>query len=165
MKKKKIYVTRPSMPPYEEYIEMIKPLWDTHNLTNMGVYHEELEKELENYLGADKVSLMSNGHMALEMALQAMDLSGEVITTPFTFVSTTHAIVRNGLTPVFCDINIENYTIDADKIEQLITEKTSAILPVHVYGSVCDVEKIEEIAKVHNLKVIYDAAHAFGVKY
>lgn len=165
MKNEKIYVTRPSMPPYEEYIEMIKPLWDTHNLTNMGTYHRELEKELENYLGVDNVSLMSNGHMALEMTLQAMNLSGEVITTPFTFVSTTHAIVRNRLTPVFCDINLEDYTIDVDKLEQLITEKTSAILPVHVYGNVCNVEKIEEIAKAHNLKVIYDAAHAFGVKY
>lgn len=161
----KIYVTRPSMPPYEEYIEMIKPLWDTHKLTNMGEYHKKLEKELGNYLGVNNVSLMTNGHMALEMILQAMNLQGEVITTPFTFVSTTHAIVRNGLTPVFCDINKDDYTIDVDKIEQLITEKTSAILPVHVYGRVCNVEKIEKIAKKHHLKVIYDAAHAFGVKY
>lgn len=161
----RIYVTRPSMPPYEEYIEMIKPLWDTHRLTNMGEHHKKLEKELENYLGVNYVSLMTNGHMALEMILQAMNLKGEVITTPFTFVSTTHAIVRNGLTPVFCDVNRNDYTIDADKIESLITEKTSAILPVHVYGRVCNVEKIEKIARKYQLKVIYDAAHAFGVKY
>lgn len=165
MEKEKIYVTRPSMPPYEEYIEMIKPLWDNHSLTNMGDYHKKLEEELKKYLKVEYISLMTNGHMALEMALQAMDLRGEVITTPFTFVSTTHAIVRNGLTPVFCDINKNDYTIDAEKIEDLITEKTSAILPVHVYGRVCAVEKIESIARKHNLKVIYDAAHAFGVQY
>lgn len=161
----KIYVTRPSMPPYEEFIEMIRPLWSTHKLTNMGEYHKKLERELENYLGVNHVSLITNGHMALEMILQAMKLKGEVITTPFTFISTTHAIVRNGLTPVFCDINREDYTIDADQIESLITERTSAILPVHVYGRVCNVEKIEKIAKKHCLKVVYDAAHAFGVKY
>lgn len=161
----RIYVTRPSMPPYEEYIEMIKPLWDSHRLTNMGKYHKKLEKELENYLGVDHVSLMTNGHIALEMILQAMNLEGEVITTPFTFVSTTHAIVRNGLTPVFCDINREDYTIDADKIESLITERTSAILPVHVYGRVCAVDKIDKIAERYHLKVVYDAAHAFGIKY
>lgn len=161
----RIYVTRPSMPPYEEFIEMIKPLWTTHRLTNMGEYHKKLEKAMENYLGVNHVSLMTNGHMALEMILQAMNLEGEVITTPFTFVSTTHAIVRNGLTPVFCDINREDYTIDVDKIESLITERTSAILPVHVYGRVCDVDTVEKIAQKHHLKVIYDAAHAFGVKY
>lgn len=161
----RIYVTRPSMPPYEEFIEMIKPLWATHSLTNMGEYHKKLEKELENYLGVNYVSLMTNGHMALEMILQAMNLEGEVITTPFTFVSTTHAIVRNGLKPVFCDINKEDYTIDVNQIESLITDRTSAILPVHVYGRVCDVDTIEKIAQKHHLKVIYDAAHAFGVKY
>ncbi|TCL59374.1 dTDP-4-amino-4,6-dideoxygalactose transaminase [Kineothrix alysoides] len=160
-----IYVTRSSMPPYEEYIEMIKPLWESHKLTNMGENHKKLESELKKYLGVKNVSLMTNGHMALEMALQAMHLSGEVITTPFTFVSTTHAIVRNNLTPVFCDINERDLTIDVDKIEELITEKTSAIVPVHVYGHICDVERIEQIAKKYNLKVIYDAAHAFGVTY
>lgn len=165
MKDSKIYVTRSSMPPYEEYIEMIKPLWDTHRLTNMGEYHKKLEVELSKYLGVSHISLMTNGHMALEMILQAMNLKGEIITTPFTFVSTTHAIVRNGLTPVFCDIYKNDYTIDADKIEDLITEKTSAILPVHVYGRMCNVEKIDEIAQRHHLKVIYDAAHAFGVRY
>lgn len=151
------------MPPYEEYIEMIKPLWETARLTNMGVYHKRLEEELQDFLGIPHISLMTNGHMALEMALQALKLDGEVITTPFTFVSTTHAIVRNGLTPVFCDINKDNYTIDVDKIENLITDKTCAIVPVHVYGQVCDVERIYEIAQRHGLKVVYDAAHAFGV--
>lgn len=165
MHNNKIYVTKPSMPPYEEYIEMIKPLWDSHNLTNMGIYHNRLEEELQKYLGVNHLELMTNGHMALEMAIQAMGLKGEVITSPFTFVSTTHAIVRNGLTPVFCDINEEDYTIDTNKIERLITDKTSAIVPVHVYGRICDVENIAKIANKFNLKVIYDAAHAFGVKY
>ena len=131
----------------------------------MGVKHKQLEKDLKQYLMVDGVSLFSNGHMALEMALQALAIKGEVITTPFTFASTTHAIVRNGLTPVFCDITAENYTIDVNKIESLITKDTVAILPVHVYGQVCNVEEIDRIAKLHNLKVIYDAAHAFGVKY
>lgn len=162
---KKIFVTRASMPPFEEYVEEIKELWDTHILTNMGVKHKELEKKLENYLHVKNVSLMVNGHMALELAIQAMDLTGEVITTPFTFASTTHAIVRNGLTPVFCDIDPETYTMDPDKIKELITERTSAIIPVHVYGNICNTERIEEIAKKYGLKVIYDAAHAFGEEY
>lgn len=153
------------MPPFEEYMETIRPLWDSVWLTNMGALHNELTKKLEDYLEVGNVSLFVNGHMALEMVLQAMDLEGEVITTPFTFASTTHAIVRNGLTPVFSDIESDNYTIDPEKIEALITDKTSAIVPVHVYGCLCDVEAIEKIAKAHGLKVIYDAAHAFGVKY
>lgn len=161
----KIYVTRSSMPSYEEYIEEIKSLWDTHILTNMGEKHKLLEKQLKEYLEVDNLSLMVNGHMALELALQAFDLHGEVITTPFTFASTTHAIVRNGLTPVFCDIEPDHFTIDANKIEDLITEKTCAIVPVHVYGNICDVEKIQEIAEKYHLKVIYDGAHAFGEKY
>lgn len=161
----KIYVTRSSMPSYEEYIEEIKSLWDTHILTNMGEKHKLLEKQLKEYLEVDNLSLMVNGHMALELALQAFDLHGEVITTPFTFASTTHAIVRNGLTPVFCDIEPDHFTIDASKIEELITEKTCAIVPVHVYGNICDVEKIQKIAEKYNLKVIYDGAHAFGEKY
>lgn len=161
----KILVTKSSMPPFEEYIEEIKDLWDSHILTNMGPKHKELEERLKDYLQVKNVSLMVNGHLALELAVQAMNLTGEVITTPFTFASTTHAIVRNGLTPVFCDIDPETYTIDADKIEELITDKTSAIVPVHVYGNICDVEKIEKIAKKYGLKVIYDAAHAFGETY
>lgn len=160
-----IYTTRPSMPDYEEYIEQIKPIWESRWLTNMGKQHDEFERELGEKLGVENIMLFVNGHMALEMVLQAMHLSGEVITTPFTFVSTTHAIYRNGLTPVFCDINETDYTIDVSKIEELITEKTTAIVPVHVYGNICDVEKIEEIARKHHLKVIYDAAHAFGVNY
>lgn len=162
----KVLVTRSSMPPYEEYTEMIKKLWDSHWLTNMGEYHNQLEKELIDFLKVPKVSLMSNGHMALEMAIQAMNLpaGSEVITTAFTFVSTTHAIVRNGLKPVFCDITMDDYTIDVSKIEDLITENTSAIIPVHVYGNLCNVDEIQRIADKYRLKVIYDAAHAFGVE-
>ncbi|MBC5658709.1 DegT/DnrJ/EryC1/StrS family aminotransferase [Anaerosacchariphilus sp. NSJ-68] len=160
-----IPVTRSSMPSFEEYVEEIKELWESHWLTNMGIKHKTLEEQLKKYLGVNGISLFCNGHMALEMAIQAMNLSGEVITTPFTFASTTHAIVRNGLTPVFCDINEKDYTIDVDKIETLITDKTSAIIPVHVYGNMCDVERIEKLARKYDLKVIYDAAHAFGVKY
>lgn len=162
----KIFVTKSSMPPMEEYIEEIREIWDSHWLTNMGKKHEKLTDELREYLGVPHISLFSNGHMALELALQAMDLQeGEVITTPFTFASTTHAIVRNGFTPVFCDINETDYTIDADKIEDLITDRTVAIVPVHVYGNICHVEKIEKIARKYDLKVIYDAAHAFGETY
>ena len=160
-----IRVTRSSMPPFEEYVEAIRPLWESAWLTNKGANHEMLEKKLTEYLGVPNVSLFVNGHMALEMTLQAMGLKGEVITTPFTFASTTHAIVRNGLRPVFCDINPRDCTIDVTKIEELITPSTCAIVPVHVYGSICNVDEIDRIAKRHNLKVIYDAAHAFGVEY
>lgn len=165
MYNEKLYTTRPSMPPYEEYIRQIKRIWDAAWLTNMGEQHNELEKAVAEYLGVEKASLFVNGHMALEMTLQAFELKGEVITTPFTFISTTHAITRNDLTPVFCDIREDNFTIDASKIEALITDRTTAIVPVHVYGNVCDVEAIEELADKYGLKVIYDAAHAFGVKY
>lgn len=167
MQNEKIYVTQSSMPPYEEYIEAIKPLWESHWLTNMGTYHKELEEKLKQYLDVPELSLMVNGHMALEMAIQAFNFpeGAEVITTPFTFVSTTHAIVRNKLQPVFCDVKLSDGTIDETKIEDLITEKTVAIIPVHVYGNVCNVEEIQKIADKYGLKVIYDAAHAFGVKY
>lgn len=163
----KILVTQSSMPSYEEYIEAIKPLWDSHWLTNMGAYHRQLEQELKEYLDVPYISLMVNGHMALELAIQAFDFpeGAEIITTPFTFISTTHAIVRNRLKPVFCDVKLFDGTIDESKIEGLITENTVAILPVHVYGNVCNVEVIQKIADKYNLKVIYDAAHAFGVKY
>lgn len=161
----KILVTRSSMPSKEEYFEEIESLWDSHWLTNMGEKHNRLEKSLKEYLGVSNISLFSNGHMALELVLQALDLHGEVITTPFTFASTTHAIVRNGLQPVFCDIKEDDYTIDETKIESLITEQTCAILPVHVYGHMCNVEAIEHMARKYHLKVIYDAAHAFGVRY
>lgn len=153
------------MPELDEYIEEIKSLFETHWLTNMGPKHNELERRLAEYLKVRNILLFSNGHMALELLIQAMGLTGEVITTPFTFASTTHAIVRNGLTPVFCDVNPVDYTIDVNKIEELITEKTSAILPVHVYGHICDVEAIQRIAEKHHLKVIYDAAHTFGEEY
>lgn len=153
------------MPEFEEYIEEIKDIWDTHWMTNMGSKHNLLEEKLAEYLKVAHVSLFSNGHMALEMLIQALRLSGEIITTPYTFASTTHAIVRNGCVPVFCDINPKDYTIDVTKLESLITDRTSAILPVHVYGNICNVEEIERIAKKHGLKVIYDAAHTFGVEY
>lgn len=163
-----IMVTKSSIPKLEEYISEIKPIFETSILTNMGPIHEKLRNELVKYLEVSNVSLFTNGHLALEIGIHALDLEedgGEIITTPFTFVSTTNAIVRNGFKPVFCDIKEEDYTIDCDKIEELITDKTVAILPVHVYGNVCDVEKINTIADKYNLKTIYDAAHAFGVKY
>ena len=167
MENDKILVTRSSMPPYEEYIEAIKPLWESHWLTNMGQYHKQLEQELKEYLDVSELSLMVNGHMALELAIQSFGFpeGAEVITTPFTFISTTHAIVRNRLQPVFCDVKMSDGTIDESKIEDLITEKTVAIVPVHVYGNVCNIEEIQRIADKYNLKVIYDAAHAFGVQY
>lgn len=160
-----ILVTRSSMPEFEEYTEEIQDLWRTRWLTNMGIKHIELQEKLREYLKIDNIELFTNGHMALELSIQALGLKGEVITTPFTFASTTHAIVRNGLRPVFCDIDPKTFTIDSAKIEDLITDKTSAILPVHVYGNVCDVEKIQKIADKYGLKVIYDAAHAFGITY
>lgn len=159
-----INVTRSSMPEFEEYCEEIRDIWDSRWLTNMGIKHRELQAGLEEYLGAKHVTLFTNGHLALENLIEALELHGEIITTPFTFASTTHAILRCGCTPVFCDINPIDYTIDVDKLEALITEKTVAILPVHVYGNLCDTERIDAIAKAHGLKVIYDAAHAFGVK-
>ena len=160
-----INVTRSSMPPFEEYCKEIEGLWESHWLTNMGVKHKQLQVQLEKYLDTAHVILYTNGHLALENVIAAMDFpeGGEVITTPFTFVSTTHAIVRNRLTPVFCDINDVDYTMDVTKIEALITEKTVAIVPVHVYGNLCDMDAIQAIADKHGLKVIYDAAHAFGV--
>ena len=160
-----INVTRSSMPSFEEYCEEIRELWDSHWLTNMGVKHRQLQAELEKYLDTPHVTLYTNGHLALEYIIAAMGLpqGGEVITTPFTFASTTHAIVRNGLVPVFCDVNDADYTMDVTKLEALITERTCAIMPVHVYGNLCDVEGIQRIADKHGLKVIYDAAHAFGV--
>lgn len=166
MEEREIFVTRSSMPSFDEYIEAIKPLWDSHWLTNMGTFHRQLEAELRGYLDVPCLSLTVNGHMALELVIQALDLpeGSEVITTPFTFISTTHAIVRNRLVPIFCDVKCEDGNIDETKIEALITERTSAILPVHVYGNICAVEAIDEIAARFGLKVIYDAAHAFGVK-
>jgi len=157
-----INVTRASLPPFEEYCGEIKELWDSHWITNNGAKHRELENKLREYLAAPQVTLFTNGHLALENTLEAFELKGEVITTPFTFASTTNAIVRRGLKPVFCDIDPVTYTLDPEKLEALITPETSAIVPVHVYGNICDTEAIERIAGEHGLKVIYDAAHAFG---
>lgn len=162
---KKILVTKSSMPSLDEYVEEIREMWDTHWLTNMGPKHRKLQEALKDYLKVENIELLTNGHMALELSIQAMRLKGEVITTPFTFASTTHAIVRNGLVPVFCDINAEDFTIDVSKIEALITDRTCAILPVHVYGNICNIEEIEYIAQKYGLKVIYDAAHTFGETY
>jgi len=163
----KVLVTRSSMPPIEEYENEIKELWDSHWLTNMGAKHKQFQAELESMLGVPHVELYCNGHLALENIIEAFGFpkGSEVITTPFTFASTTHAIVRCGLKPVFCDVNPSDYTIDVTKIESLITDKTVAIIPVHVYGNLCDVETIKSIADKYGLKVIYDAAHAFAVKY
>ena len=160
-----ILVTRSSMPSFEEYLDEIKELWDSHWLTNMGPKHQKFQTELIDYLGVEQIDLFTNGHMAIELSLQAMNLQGEVITTPFTFASTTHAIVRNKLEPVFCDVNPIDFTMDVEKIEGLITDRTCAIMPVHVYGNVCNVEEIDRIARKYGLKVIYDAAHTFGVRY
>lgn len=163
-----IPVTRSSMPPFEEYCEEIRSLWDSRWLTNCGEKHEMLKNSLAKYLGVPHADLFVNGHSALECALEALELGNdgrtEVITTPFTFISTTNAIVRKGLTPVFCDIEPDAFTIDVEKIESLITEKTCALVPVHVYGNVCDVAAIAALAQKYDLKVIYDAAHAFGVR-
>ena len=160
-----INVTCSSMPFFEEYCDEIKDMWDSHWLTNMGSKHSRFQKQLEEYLDVPHVSLYTNGHLALENIIAAMNFThgGEVITTPFTFASTTHAIVRNGLVPIFCDINDTNYTMDVRKIEALINDRTCAIIPVHVYGNICDDTVIEDIACRHGLKVIYDAAHAFGI--
>ena len=162
--KEKIQVTKATLPPINEFQEIIKSIWSTNLLTNNGPLHDKFERKLINYLNTKNVTLFTNGHLALDIAIKSLNLTGEVITTPFTFASTTHAITLNNLTPVFCDINKTNFTIDADKIEQLITDKTSAIIAVHVFGYPCDIEKINSIAKKYNLKVIYDAAHAFGVE-
>ncbi len=165
MSEKTIYVTKSSLPPFEEYVEEIREIWDTSRLTNMGPKHEQLRAKMKEYLDVAHMDLFTNGHMALEMTLQAMNLRGEVITTPFTFISTTHAIVRNGLEPVFCDIDPTDFTIDTARLEELITDRTTAIVPVHVYGNICRVEEIERIAEKYGLKVLYDAAHAFGCTY
>ena len=162
----RILVTRSSMPTLEEYVEEITPLWESHWLTNMGVEHKKLETALKERLGVNGLALFTNGHNALECILEAMALptGGEIITTPFTFASTTHAIMRKGLTPVFADVKADDLTLDPESVECMITPRTCAIVPVHVYGNLCDVEAIQGIADRHGLKVIYDAAHAFGVE-
>ncbi|MBN2610912.1 MAG: DegT/DnrJ/EryC1/StrS family aminotransferase [Bacteroidales bacterium] len=161
---KPVYVTQPSMPPLEEFTEYLKLIWESKQLTNNGRFHQELEKELCNYLGVKFISLFSNGTLALITALQSLRVTGEVITTPFSFVATTHALWWNGIKPVFADIEPEFYNLNPDKIEAAITPQTTAILPVHVYGNPCNVDKIQKIADTYGLKIIYDACHAFGVK-
>jgi dTDP-4-amino-4,6-dideoxygalactose transaminase len=159
-----IRVTKTFLPPINEYIDEIKKIWNTNWVTNDGEIHKELEENLRNYLGVNATALFTNGHSALDIAIKSLKLEGEVITTPFTFASTTHAIVMNNLKPVFCDIKSSDFTMDENKIEELISDKTCAIIPVHVFGYPCNIKKIDEIAKKYNLKVIYDAAHVFGVK-
>ena len=161
----RINVARPSLPSKEEYLDEISELWETRMLTNMGVKYDRFREDLKDYTGCSNVSLFVNGHSALECALEVLGLQGEVITTPYTFASTTHAIVRRGLKPVFADIRLDDFNIDPSLIEPLIGPETSAIVPVHVYGNLCDVDAIQEIADRHGLKVVYDAAHAFGVTY
>jgi dTDP-4-amino-4,6-dideoxygalactose transaminase len=160
---KKIYVTRPSLPPLDRFVEKLEDLWESRWLTNNGKFHQEFEKALSKYLCVPYCSLVSNGTLGLIIALQALRITGEVITTPYSFVATTHALHWNGIRPVFCDIEEKSLSIDPSKIEALITPKTTAILPVHVYGYPSDVNAISQIADTYGLKVIYDAAHAFGV--
>lgn len=159
-----VNVTKTYMPPFSEFTAEIERLWNNSWITNNGELHQEFEKKLIDFLSINNVSLLVNGHLALETAIKTLGITGEVITTPFTFASTTHAIVNNNLKPVFCDIDLSDYNIDCTKIEALINENTSAIMPVHVFGTPCNVDAIERIAQKYNLKVLYDAAHAFGVE-
>ena len=164
MNSKPILVTQPSLPSLEEFTSSLQTIWDNKWLTNNGAFHQEFEKKLADHLGVPYVAIFSNGTLALMTAYQVLGLEGEIITTPYSFVATAHAMLWNKLTPVFCDVDPVYGNLDPEKIEASITPKTSAIVPVHVYGNPCEVEKIEAIAKKHNLKVIYDAAHAFGVE-
>ena len=161
---KKITVTSPLLPKLEDFIPMLQDIWDRKWLTNNGFYHKELEKALADYLGVKYISLFTNGTLPLITALQALRITGEVITTPYSFVATTHSIWWNGLKPVFVDVDEETGNIDPEKIEAAITPHTTAIMPVHVYGTPCNTKRIQEIADIYGLKIIYDAAHAFGVR-
>lgn len=161
---KPIYVTQPYLPPIEEFIPYLQRIWDNKILTNGGPFHQQLEKELCEYLGVNHISLFTNGTIALVTALQALRITGEVITTPYSFVATAHSLLWNGIKPVFVDIDPQTLNLDPNKIESAITPQTTAIMPVHCYGRSCDVDAIQRIADRYNLKVIYDAAHAFGVK-
>jgi len=164
MEKEKIFVTSPALPPLQELIPYLQEIWDSRILTNGGPFHEKLEKELCRYLDVEYVCLFTNATIALLTALQALKLTGEVITTPFSFVATSHSLLWNRLRPVFVDIDPKTLNLDPAKIEAAITSDTTAIMPVHCYGHPCDVDAIERIATKHGLKVIYDAAHAFGVQ-
>jgi dTDP-4-amino-4,6-dideoxygalactose transaminase len=164
MDEKKLYVTQPFLPPLEEFIPYLEQIWDSKILTNGGPMHQEFEAALARYLGVEHLSLFTNATLALVTALQALRITGEVITTPYSFVATAHSLVWNGVRPVFVDIEAHDFNMDPRKIEAAITPQTTAIMPVHCYGKPCNVEAIERIADVHGLKVIYDAAHAFGVR-
>jgi dTDP-4-amino-4,6-dideoxy-D-glucose transaminase len=164
MKKKKINVTQPSFPPLEEFVPYLKKIWDSKWLTNNGPFHQQLEQELAEFLGVKYICLFNNATIALMVAMKALKITGEVITTPFSFVATSHSIVWNNTKPIFCDIDSKTYNIDPSKIEKLITPETSAILPVHVYGNPCINAEIQAIANKYKLKLIYDAAHAFNVR-
>lgn len=159
-----IYVTSPLLPPLEEFIPYLEQIWQNKHLTNGGPFHQQLEQDLADYLGVKHLSLFANGTLALLTAFQALRLTGEVITTPYSFVATSHSLLWNGLTPVFADIDPQTCNINPDRIEELITPQTTAIMPVHCYGIPCDVDRIQQIADVYGLRVIYDAAHAFGVR-
>lgn len=159
-----IYVNRPTLPPLDKYFKYLKEIWDSKWITNNGKFHQKFENDLCKFLKVGNCSLFVNGTLALIIGLKTLGLKGEVITTPFSFVATTHAIHWNNLKPIFCDIEEKTFNIDPEKIESLITSKTSAILPVHVYGNPCNVEKIKEISDKYGLKVIYDSAHAFNTK-
>lgn len=161
---KPIYVTQPAMPLLEDFIPYLQKIWDSKILTNVGPFHQQLERALSDYLGVEHISLFTNGTIALVTALQALRITGEVITTPYSFVATAHSLLWNGIKPVFVDIEPQTLNLDPEKIEAAITPQTTAIMPVHVYGHPCDVDRIQAIADTYGLKVIYDAAHAFGVQ-
>jgi dTDP-4-amino-4,6-dideoxygalactose transaminase len=164
VKNNPIYVTQPYLPPLQEFIPYLEKIWDSRVLTNKGPFHRQLEQALGEYLGVDHIALFANGTLALVTALQALRITGEVITTPFSFVATAHSLLWNGIKPVFVDIDPQTLNLDPRKVEAAITPQTTAILPVHCYGNPCDVEAIQTIADNYNLKVVYDAAHAFGVR-
>lgn len=162
--KENIFVTKPTLPPLEEFIPYLQQIWNNKILTNGGPFHQQLERDLCDYLGVQHISLFSNGTLALVTALQALRITGEVITTPYSFVATSHSLLWNGIKPVFVDIDPHTLNLDPEKIEAAITPQTTAIMPVHCYGHPCDMEAIQKIADNYNLRVIYDAAHAFGVQ-
>jgi len=161
---KTIHVTQPALPPLEEFTEYLRQIWENKVITNNGPFHKQLEKELADYLGVEHIALFTNGTLALVTALQALRISGEVITSPFSFVATTHSLWWNNIKPVFVDVEPDYCNLDPEKTEAAITPKTTAIMPIHVYGNPCNTEAIQQIAETYNLKVIYDAAHAFDVR-
>ena len=164
MKQKPIFVTQPALPPLDEFIPYLEQIWESKILTNNGPFHQQFEQALADYLGVKYISIFTNGTLALMTALQALRITGEVITTPFSFVATTHSLWWNNIKPVFVDIEPEYFTLDPEKVEAAITPQTTAIMPVHVYGNPCKLNQLQKIADTYGLKLIYDAAHAFGVK-